>query len=458
MNFKEFFKEAIALSTAKKKYTSKQSPNYQNPSEKISQIFQGKHRLVYPINISQMDEAKNHLLFKEIQKFLADKGVHLDNFPDYVKGVGYKIKNGVPDTKNPMKFGGILEREAPMGEIEVTKRTLDPVTGLYTKEKTIVPGRPLAHEFKMDPTRKPDGERFVVISRHPYDIAGMSTDRSWRSCMDLGPSIEYKSAKREEKRGQHADYVEKDIETGALIAYLVSDADRDASGNLAIRRPLGRILMKPYISKEGHSPVYSMGPVYGAGAREFRAFITDWITKLNGELQGEYELVPGLYMDYEELPGRKDLKRFTLKYVYDNITEDEIHRITFNKNLSFDNAANEVVYLKGTFLVSDADTEKKLKKDAFAKLMHQKYIEYNKKLSNKSFITNTKKLGNIVNKFETELKAIVNVEYYNANTFALRFSIPLDFREQSKHDEITYKDIGDELRPMLKKLKDIIKL
>jgi hypothetical protein len=456
MNFKDFFKEAIALSTAKKKYTSKQSPNYQNTSKKISEIFKGKHRLVYPINISQMDESKNHLLFKEIQKFLAEKGVHLDNFSDYVKGIGYKIKNGKPDIKNPMKFGGILEREAPMGEIEVTKRTLDPVTGLYSKEKTTVPGRPLAHEFKMDPTRKPEGERFVVISRHPYDIAGMSTDRSWRSCMDLGPSIEYKSPKREEKRGQHADYVEQDIAAGALIAYLVSDADRDASGNLAIRRPLGRILMKPYISKDGHSPVYSMGPVYGAGAREFSAFINDWLIKFNGDLQGEYELTPGLYMDYEELPGRKDLKRFALKYIYDNLTEDELNTISLNKNLPFENAANEILYLKGTFLVSDKEAEKKLRSNSSSVLMHQKYNEYNKKLSDKSFISNITKLGNIVNKFETILKANVDVEYYKENTFALRFNIPLDFRDISKHAEITYKDIADQLMPMMKKLKDII--
>jgi hypothetical protein len=69
----------------------------------------------------------------------------------------------------------------------------------------------------------------VVISRHPYDIAGMSTGRDWSSCMNLDT-------------GKNSKYVPIDIKNGTIIAYLVFASDAN------LKNPIGRILIKPYFN------------------------------------------------------------------------------------------------------------------------------------------------------------------------------------------------------------------
>jgi len=86
------------------------------------------------------------------------------------------------------------------------------------------------------------GELVIVISRNPYDIAGQSTDRGWKSCMDI-------------YEGQYKEYVGRGISHGVLIAYLCNKNDttkiKTSDGILKndkinIQKPLGRILIKPY--------------------------------------------------------------------------------------------------------------------------------------------------------------------------------------------------------------------
>ena len=68
---------------------------------------------------------------------------------------------------------------------------------------------------------------YIIISRHPYDIAGMSTGRGWRSCMHL-------------EDGQFNEYVPQTIAAGGLIAYLCNEDDKN------IKNPKGRVLIKPF--------------------------------------------------------------------------------------------------------------------------------------------------------------------------------------------------------------------
>lgn len=73
----------------------------------------------------------------------------------------------------------------------------------------------------------------LVISRHPYDVAGMSTDRGWKSCMEL-PNESNKSG------GCYFSFVRKDVEKGTLVCYLIKSTDKN------IEHPIGRINIKPY--------------------------------------------------------------------------------------------------------------------------------------------------------------------------------------------------------------------
>ena len=70
----------------------------------------------------------------------------------------------------------------------------------------------------------------LVISRHPYDIAGMSTGRGWRSCMNIDD-------------GSMRHFVMSSMMGGVLIAYLCKKKDLD------LKDPLGRVLIKPYYRK-----------------------------------------------------------------------------------------------------------------------------------------------------------------------------------------------------------------
>lgn len=69
----------------------------------------------------------------------------------------------------------------------------------------------------------------MVISKHPYDIGGMATDRVWRSCMNL-------------RSGEERQYVPIDIEKGTIVSYLLNKND------LNIKNPIARISIKPFIS------------------------------------------------------------------------------------------------------------------------------------------------------------------------------------------------------------------
>jgi len=92
----------------------------------------------------------------------------------------------------------------------------------------------------------------VVISRNPYDIAGMSTDRRWTSCMRLpddDPSI-YPG-------GAYHQHLINDIELGTLVAYLIEPTDKN------IEHPYARIAIKPYQNIKDKSIVlYAENRVY----------------------------------------------------------------------------------------------------------------------------------------------------------------------------------------------------
>ena len=74
----------------------------------------------------------------------------------------------------------------------------------------------------------------VVISRKAEDIAGMSTDRRWKSCMEL-PGYD----KNRMEGGGFNSHLFYDIKLGTIVAYLIRKEDKD------IEDPLARIAIKP---------------------------------------------------------------------------------------------------------------------------------------------------------------------------------------------------------------------
>jgi len=75
-----------------------------------------------------------------------------------------------------------------------------------------------------------EDDYIMVISKSPYDIGGMTTDREWESCMNL-------------REGGNLHFVPIDIERGTIVAYFIRAKDKN------IKAPVSRILIKPYINK-----------------------------------------------------------------------------------------------------------------------------------------------------------------------------------------------------------------
>jgi hypothetical protein len=279
--------EAISLRNAKKRKLSKKYSGAYN--DRMNQIFGNKNRILSKINIdySNLDSP----LFKKIDAFLDSHEYTIYDMSSYIKGLAYKYKydnndNLVIDRKNPVKIGKLLQKYEPDGQIEVTNR----VNGKKTTKEIV--GKPLLHEFKNDPLRATNGEFIVVISRHPYDISGASTDRSWTSCMDLGlPRINYPNTKQ--NYGVNRKYIPNDIKEGTLVAYVVSKDElyKGANGEdkVKLQKPLSRILIKPHNSDVGK--VYTIGQLYGSKYPEFYQTIKEWVSKnLNNKLTGDEKI------------------------------------------------------------------------------------------------------------------------------------------------------------------------
>ena len=152
---------------------------------------------------------------------------------DYEKGLAQRIDN----SNRKMKIGKLLAKHNPE----------------------------LSQVFASDPLRKAvKGEYEAVISRHPYDIAGMSTDRGWRSCMNIDDGIERK-------------YVDKDVKHGTLIAYAIKKGDRN------IEDPVGRLLIKPFSLKKDKSQVMLgiENTSYGEMPNGFRSTVVKWANAIN---------------------------------------------------------------------------------------------------------------------------------------------------------------------------------
>jgi hypothetical protein len=142
-------------------------------------------------------------------------------------------------------------------------------------------------DFEKDPQRQGSSvlrQGYVVISRHPYDLMGMSFERGWTSCMEL-------------TAGVNASFVRNDIAHGTLVCYLLKQLPpTGASRGRPILGPVARILLKPYELNGNIGWVQE--PMYGAPVPMFERAINRVVARLNeGKPSGVYRLPKDLYTD-----------------------------------------------------------------------------------------------------------------------------------------------------------------
>ena len=242
MRYKEFATEALAPSEYRPLVKGWDKAKY-------AELFGGQYRIYIPLETPE-PVTKTVKINPQVKQEVEKLGYTIE---DYLKGIAVKTENG---RVRQIKIGKLLS--------PATSKIFanDPVRGATRQSKQI-----------------------VVISRHPYDIAGMSTDRGWTSCMNL------------RKSDNNTHYIPLDIKAGTVIAYLINANDKN------IKSPQARILIKPFVNILGnHEVAFGIeNKLYGTAPPEFSKTVEAWADKINAshQLNGIFKLDPNVYPDDE---------------------------------------------------------------------------------------------------------------------------------------------------------------
>ena len=282
LDIRRVYAEAIDLSMAKKhKMSSKYSNAYKIPS--INEVFGDKHRLIYNLDVdynksfnTSTESADSP--YSKVSAFLVKLGYTRPSIKSYIEGFVQK-----PGDKNVYKIGRVLSQNG----------SIQPKT---TNSKGNTEPEYSA-EFKSDPIRHiKEQDLVIVISRHPYDIYGMSTERMWTSCMDM--------TKR--KEGNKSDMIKAEVEKGTLIAYLTPRSEVYESGKVALSKPVARVLLKPMYN-EDNELAYALSTTYGGMVDDLNDFLRNWIDEnFNSKVKNTegFTIADGVYEDPYETVGK----------------------------------------------------------------------------------------------------------------------------------------------------------
>jgi hypothetical protein len=151
-----------------------------------------------------------------------------------------------------------------------------------------------------------DEDLMIIFSSAKYDIIGMSTDRDsyWDSCMNV-------------IRGSNRHYVKLDLKEGSIICYLTTISDTN------LKKPLGRVLIKPYINTENKEDVvlYAELRTYGKipNPQKFMDEVDEYMEKTQ-KLSGSYERLGCLYKDSDrgEIEDKESVRTRALQKLQGN--------------------------------------------------------------------------------------------------------------------------------------------
>ncbi len=258
---------------------------------KLSELFKGKNRIYIPFEYTIIDETIEP--DRDISFFLSTAGYKIT---DYLGG--YCEKDG-----RTFRIGKILKK---LG---------------YEK---------LLKKFNEDPQRAIKIEKFLIcISKHPYDIAGMSTDRGWTSCMNL----------EGESENENAIYIYDEIENGSLIAYLINVEDKN------INHPYGRVTIKPYTNETGEMGWKPSYKCYGSMLEDIRDFSEKFLKEIEEWIDVNLNLGPdGFYKGNRKVYSNESHPDFYK-------TEDVRIKELYTKGINFESLNLEKNIYKGAIII-----------------------------------------------------------------------------------------------------------
>ncbi len=249
--------------------------------KKYDHIFgEGNFRMVLPDKISldlvELVESSIHFRdnFEKVSHTLKglDLGFEIRDASDYIKGFAFDMSGKRKKILDLLKEHSAAKEDSP---------------GFSAMQNII-------KKFNERPKEKEKKIYRIVISRLPYDIAGMSTDRRWTSCMALPGD------KKKPSGGINHQIVKNDIEEGTLVAYLVEEND------LKVKNPWARILIKPYVGGRQEVLLVPSGDVYwNDDIREelidqFNDKIVEFFKDLQKGKTGLFKINEKIYKDYHD--------------------------------------------------------------------------------------------------------------------------------------------------------------
>ena len=153
----------------------------------------------------------------------------------------------------------------------------------------------LMQKFNNDPSRQSTHAhstgKSITISRHPLDVAGMSTGRKWdkTSCMRIGVN-----GTTDCDVGSNRKFIKSDMQHGTLAAYVHDNDDKQ------LDNPQSRVLLKRHDSVDyNEKPIFRPeNRIYGDQNDDIKHTVSKWAEKhYPSKEDGVYVKHPSLYND-----------------------------------------------------------------------------------------------------------------------------------------------------------------
>lgn len=206
---------------------------------------------------------------------------------------------------------GDKERDMNIGKVLIKAAKTDP------KMKELV------DKFAADPLRLTSNldtkKLMIVLSNHAYDIAGMSADRKWTSCMDA-------------IKGSNRHWIKEDIKWGTVVAYLIEENDKN------INNPLGRILIKPYFDEDGAVVYFPEPTVYSpyVGLDSMKEYLQEMCNHIANRVSWLYKMARNTMDPTQEPPeAPHDIDKEDLKVAKD-ISKKEFAKLEKEQNKKYE--------------------------------------------------------------------------------------------------------------------------
>lgn len=234
----------------------------------FSDWFDESNRVYFYLTSERLDKDD-----KEVVEYLAEEGYEII---DYRKGLarrkGFERNIGIGKLLNRLEKKELKKttEKHQKGEIFYLSRESKKAKKFFEDIRQL---------FNSSPYRGSGKNLVVVISQDAHDIAKMSTERRWTSCMELGSGDNYNN-------------IFCEIERGGLVAYLTNPGDNN------IENPLARIHIRRFTNAEGKNLAVPEESVYGIEVPGFPQAVVSWLAKRQPEAPaGVYVLTGGDYSD-----------------------------------------------------------------------------------------------------------------------------------------------------------------